>query len=142
LLSARSRDTTTSAPHSRADTAKRALRLIEDGVVDREGVSGLASRLGYSERQLHRIVVAEFGLGPLSLARWHRARSARQLLDSADLTLAQVSRAAGFGSIRQFNNTMREMFGMSPSLLRAAAKGIGGVDYEDSCSGRGSSSES
>jgi AraC family transcriptional regulator of adaptative response / DNA-3-methyladenine glycosylase II len=115
----RSQDATTVFP-SRRDTAKRALQLIEDGVVDREGVTGLANRLGYSERQLHRIVVAELGASPLSLARAHRARSARRLLESTDLTVAQVSRAAGFSSIRQFNDTMREMFGMSPSRLRAA----------------------
>jgi AraC family transcriptional regulator, regulatory protein of adaptative response / DNA-3-methyladenine glycosylase II len=117
---ARSRETTTAFPSRRADTAKRALGLIEDGVVDREGVTGLANRLGYSERQLHRIVVAELGAGPLSLARTHRAQSARRLLESTDLTIAQVSQAAGFSSIRQFNDTMREMFGMSPSRLRVA----------------------
>jgi AraC family transcriptional regulator, regulatory protein of adaptative response / DNA-3-methyladenine glycosylase II len=91
---------------------------FEEGLA--EAAAADRARLGYSERQLHRIVVAELGAGPLSLARTHRAQSARRLLESTDLTIAQVSQAAGFSSIRQFNDTMREMFGMSPSRLRAA----------------------
>jgi AraC family transcriptional regulator of adaptative response / DNA-3-methyladenine glycosylase II len=106
----------------RGDIAVRALRLIRDGLVDREGVSGLARRLGYGERQLHRILIAELGASPIALARTHRAQSARMLIDSTDLTLAQVSVAAGFGSIRQFNATMRETYGMNPSQLRKRAR--------------------
>jgi AraC family transcriptional regulator of adaptative response / DNA-3-methyladenine glycosylase II len=106
----------------RADVAVRALRLISDGLVDREGVPGLARRLGYSERQLHRILVAELGASPVALARAHRAQSARMLIDSTDLTLAEVAVAAGFGSIRQFNDTMRGIYAMTPSHLRARAR--------------------
>jgi AraC family transcriptional regulator, regulatory protein of adaptative response / DNA-3-methyladenine glycosylase II len=106
----------------RASVATRALRLIEDGLVDREGVGGLASQLGYSERQLHRILISELGASPIALARAHRAHSARLLLDCRDLTLAEVATAAGFGSIRQFNQTMRDVFGMSPSELRNGAR--------------------
>ena len=61
----------------RGDLAGRALRLIADGVVDREGVPGLARRLGYSERQLNRTLIAEVGAGPLALARAQRAQTAR-----------------------------------------------------------------
>jgi AraC family transcriptional regulator, regulatory protein of adaptative response / DNA-3-methyladenine glycosylase II len=104
------------------DVAARALRLIEDGLVDREGVGGLAARLGYSQRQLNRILISELGASPVALARLQRAHSARLLLDSSDLTLSQVARAAGFGSIRQFNETMREAFGMAPSAMRVAAR--------------------
>lgn len=103
----------------RPDVAERALRLIRDGLVDREGVPGLARSLGYSERQLHRILLAELGAGPLAIARAHRAQAARLLIDQTDLSLAEAAVAAGFGSIRQFNDTMRETFGMSPSTMRA-----------------------
>jgi AraC family transcriptional regulator, regulatory protein of adaptative response / DNA-3-methyladenine glycosylase II len=96
--------------------------LIQDGLVDRDGVSGLARRLSYSERQLHRILVAELGATPIALARAHRAQSARTLIDSSELTLAEVAFAAGFGSIRQFNDTMRDSYAMSPSQLRARAQ--------------------
>src|ERR1700712_11296 len=53
----------------RADVVGRAMRLIADGLVDRDGVGGLARRLGYSERQINRLLVAELGAGPLALAR-------------------------------------------------------------------------
>jgi AraC family transcriptional regulator of adaptative response / DNA-3-methyladenine glycosylase II len=103
----------------RRDLTGRAMRLVADGVVDREGVSGLATRLGYSERQLHRLLVSELGAGPLALARAQRAQTARALLVSTSLRLADVAFAAGFGSIRQFNDTVAEVFGTTPSDLRA-----------------------
>ncbi|WP_285101828.1 Ada metal-binding domain-containing protein [Promicromonospora sp. MEB111] len=106
----------------RRDLTGRAMRLVADGVVDREGVSGLAHRLGYSERQLHRLLVGELGAGPLALARAQRAQTARTLLVGTSLRLADVAFAAGFGSIRQFNDTVAEVFGATPSELRARAR--------------------
>jgi AraC family transcriptional regulator of adaptative response / DNA-3-methyladenine glycosylase II len=110
-----------------ADIARRALALIADGLVDRDGVPGLASRLGYSERQLHRILVAELGAGAIALARTQRAHSARLLIDSADLTLGEVALAAGFGSVRQFNDTMLRVYGATPSALRTGPRPAGGI---------------
>lgn len=107
----------------RADLAARAMRLISDGVVEREGVPGLARRLGYSERQLGRVLGAELGAGPLALARAHRAHSARLLIELSDLPLTDVAFAAGFSSVRQFNETIREVFARTPSQMRAAANG-------------------
>lgn len=103
----------------RADVVGRAMRLITDGVVDREGVPGLARRLGYTERHLHRLLVAEVGAGPLALARTQRAHAARLLIETTDLPLTEVAFAAGFGSVRQFNDTVRQVYGMPPSGLRA-----------------------
>lgn len=103
----------------RGDTAGRAMRLIADGVVEREGVPGLARRLGYSPRHLTRLLTAELGAGPLALARAQRAHTARMLLVGTDLTAADVAFSAGFTSVRQFNDTVREVFGMSPLELRA-----------------------
>ncbi|BBH64729.1 DNA-3-methyladenine glycosylase [Actinoplanes sp. OR16] len=102
----------------RADTVGRAMRLIGDGVVDRVGVSGLASRLGYTERHLNRMLTAELGAGPLALARAQRAQTARILVETTDLGLADIAFAAGFGSVRQFNDTMLEVYAGSPSQLR------------------------
>ncbi|HLN18279.1 MAG TPA: AlkA N-terminal domain-containing protein [Acidimicrobiales bacterium] len=104
--------------NTRADAAGRAMRLIADGVVDREGVVGLARRLGYSERQLHRVLVAEVGTGALAIARAQRAQSARLLLETTELPVAHVAFAAGFSSVRQFNDTVRAVFGRPPSELR------------------------
>lgn len=103
----------------RGDVAARAMRLIADGVVEREGVPGLAARLGYSARHLTRLLVNELGAGPLALARAHRAHTARMLLVGTDLPIADVAFSAGFASVRQFNDTVREVFGLAPGELRA-----------------------
>ncbi|TLW91859.1 DNA-3-methyladenine glycosylase 2 family protein [Saccharomonospora piscinae] len=105
----------------RADLAGRAMRLIADGTVERDGVSGLARRLGYSERQLGRVLTAELGAGPLALARAHRAHAARVLIEMSGLPITDIAFAAGFTSVRQFNDTIREVFATTPSRLRAAA---------------------
>ncbi|HYH32678.1 MAG TPA: AlkA N-terminal domain-containing protein, partial [Pseudonocardia sp.] len=102
----------------RADLAARAMRLISDGVVEREGVPGLAARLGYSERHLNRVLTAELGAGPLALARAHRAHTARLLIETTPLGMADVAFAAGFASVRQFNDTVREVYGVPPTTLR------------------------
>lgn len=103
----------------RGDLAARAVRLIADGVVERSGVAGLAADLGYSERQLNRVVTEQLGAGPLALARAHRAHTARLLLQTTTLPVADVAFAAGFASVRQFNDTVREVFAVTPSVLRA-----------------------
>ncbi len=103
----------------RGDTAARAMRLIASGVVEREGVPGLAARLGYSSRHLTRLLTTELGAGPLALARAHRAHTARMLLVGTDMPIADVAFAAGFHSIRQCNDTIREVFGLTPGELRA-----------------------
>ena len=104
------------------DLAARAMRLITDGVVERDGVPGLASRLGYTPRHLTRVLVAELGAGPLALARAHRAQNARTLLASTDLPVADVAFAAGFSSIRQFNDTILAVYETTPSDLRRLAR--------------------
>jgi AraC family transcriptional regulator of adaptative response / DNA-3-methyladenine glycosylase II len=103
----------------RADTVARAMRLIRDGIVDREGVEGLALRLGYSVRQLNRVVTAEVGTGPLAIARAQRSQTARILLETTDLPITHVAFAAGFSSVRQCNETVRQIFADTPSGLRA-----------------------
>jgi AraC family transcriptional regulator, regulatory protein of adaptative response / DNA-3-methyladenine glycosylase II len=103
---------------ARADIVARAMRLIADGVVDREGVAGLARRLCYTERHLHRLLAAEVWAGPLALARARRAHTARLLIETTDLPITEIAFAAGFTSIRQFNDTIREVFAVSPRALR------------------------
>lgn len=107
----------------RGDVAARAMRLIADGVVEREGVPGLAARLGYSSRHLTRVLTAELGAGPLALSRAHRAHTARMLLVGTELPAADVAFSAGFSSIRQFNETVHEVFDMPPLQLRARRRG-------------------
>ncbi|MGW0187807.1 bifunctional transcriptional activator/DNA repair enzyme AdaA [Streptomyces sp. NPDC003362] len=105
----------------RADVVGRAMRLIGDGVVDREGVAGLAARLGYSARQVQRQLTAELGAGPVALARAQRAHTARVLLQTTGLPVTEIAFASGFASVRQFNDTMRAVYASTPTELRAAA---------------------
>jgi AraC family transcriptional regulator, regulatory protein of adaptative response / DNA-3-methyladenine glycosylase II len=110
---------------TRADVVGRAMRLIADGTVDREGVTGLASRVGYGARHLTRMLNEEVGAGPLALARAQRAQTARTLIETTDMAFGEVSFAAGFKSLRQFNETVRDVYASSPTDLRVAA-GRGG----------------
>jgi len=112
----------------RADVVARAMRLIADGVMDDGGVPALASRLGYSVRQVERQLLAELGAGPLALARAQRAQTARLLIETTPLPMGDVAFAAGFASIRTFNDTVREVFALSPSQLRdRASRGQAGT---------------
>ncbi|WP_037364126.1 AlkA N-terminal domain-containing protein [Amycolatopsis orientalis] len=109
--------------NERADVVARAMRLIGDGVVDREGVQGLAARLGYSVRQVERQVQAELGAGPLALARAQRAETARLLIETTTMPMSDIAHAAGFSSIRTFNETVRAVYALTPSELRARVRG-------------------
>lgn len=106
----------------RDDAVGRAMRLIADGVVDREGVGGLAARLGCTERRLNRLLAGAVGVGPLALARAQRAQTARILLQTTAMAATEAAFAAGFGSVRQLNATVREVYAMSASELRSRAR--------------------
>ncbi|MGN6501357.1 MAG: bifunctional transcriptional activator/DNA repair enzyme AdaA, partial [Pseudolysinimonas sp.] len=106
----------------RDDLASRAMRLVHDGVVEREGVAGLARRLGYTQRHVSRVLQSELGAGPLALARAHRAQTARSLLAATDLPISDIAFAAGFGSLRQFNDTIAQVYRATPSELRALTR--------------------
>jgi AraC family transcriptional regulator, regulatory protein of adaptative response / DNA-3-methyladenine glycosylase II len=106
----------------RGDLAGRAMRLIADGVIDRLGVGGLASRLAVSERHLNRLLMSEVGAGPLAIARAQRAQTARTLIETTRLPFTEVAFGAGFDSIRQFNDTVRQVFDLSPSELRRSGR--------------------
>jgi AraC family transcriptional regulator, regulatory protein of adaptative response / DNA-3-methyladenine glycosylase II len=107
--------------NERADLVARTMRLIADGVIDRDGVPGLAARLGYSIRQIERQLLAELGAGPLALARAQRAQTARLLIETSSLPMSDVAFAAGFASVRAFNGTVREVFALTPTELRVRA---------------------
>jgi AraC family transcriptional regulator of adaptative response / DNA-3-methyladenine glycosylase II len=111
----------------RADVVARAMRLIADGVVDRGGVPGLARRLGYSVRQLQRMLVAEVGAGPIAIARAQRAQTARVLIETTTLTMTEIAFASGFSSVRQFNDTIRIVFATAPTQLRRNAGAVSEV---------------
>lgn len=108
---------------ARSDLVARAVRLIADGVLDEHGVEGLAARLAVSARHLHRLLVSEVGASPQQLGRTRRAHTARTLIEQTTMSLSDVALAAGFGSVRQFNDVMRAEFGQPPSAMRRPVRG-------------------
>ncbi len=102
---------------ARGDLVARAMRRIRDGAIDEAGVAGLAAELAVSERHLRRMLLDSIGATPVQLARTRRAHAARALIEETELPLADIAFAAGFGSVRQFGDTMREQFGVAPSAL-------------------------
>ncbi len=115
----------------RADLTGRAMRLIADGCIDRVGVTGLAASLAVSERNLTRILQRELGASPLAIARAQRAQTARVLIETTDLKFSDVAFAAGFSSIRQFNDTVQQVFAQTPTVLRRAASTADGHSDKD-----------
>jgi len=111
----------------RGDLVGRAMRLIANGTVDREGVAGLARRLSVSERHLHRQLLAEVGAAPLAIARAQRAQTARTLIETTNVPFTEVAFAAGFDSVRQFNDTIRDVFALTPTELRRAGRRRGDI---------------
>lgn len=103
---------------TRGDVVARAMRLIADGTIDRERVTGLAATLGYTPRQLERLLRAEVGATAVTLARAQRAQTARILIETTELAFGDLAFAAGFSSIRQFNDTVRSVYGLTPTDLR------------------------
>ncbi|MCW2831872.1 MAG: AraC family transcriptional regulator [Aeromicrobium sp.] len=118
-------DTTPGSPDwdVRADAVARAMRLISDGVVEREGVGGLARRLGFSSRHVSRMLTHELGAGPLAMARSNRSHAARVLIETTDMPMADVAFAAGFASIRQFNESVRQTYDLTPTEMRGGRRG-------------------
>jgi AraC family transcriptional regulator of adaptative response / DNA-3-methyladenine glycosylase II len=96
-----------------------AMSLISDGYLDRFDEDALASRVGYSTRQLRRLFEHHVGATPAFVARSRRAHFARRLLDESDFTMPVVARASGFGSVRQMNRVVQAIFGFGPRELRA-----------------------
>jgi len=104
----------------RGDLVGRAMTLIERGEVDRIGVAGLAESLFVSERHLNRVLNEAVGASPIALARANRANLARILLETTELSVTDTAFAAGFSSVRQFNDTIRAIYDRSPTQLRKA----------------------
>jgi AraC family transcriptional regulator, regulatory protein of adaptative response / DNA-3-methyladenine glycosylase II len=113
-----------------SNTVSRALALITDGALDGDGarVETLAERLGLGERQLRRLFLQHLGASPISVAQTRRVLFAKQLIHETQMPMTEVALAAGFGSVRRFNEIFRELFHRPPSALRrkatASAEGV------------------
>jgi AraC family transcriptional regulator of adaptative response / DNA-3-methyladenine glycosylase II len=103
-----------------SNTVSRALALIEKGGLDGADVEALADRLGVGERQLRRLFRRHLGASPVAVAQTRRVLLAKHLIHETRLPMSEVALAAGFGSIRRFNETFQQLFGRPPSTLRRA----------------------
>ena len=111
---------------STSTTVSRALRLIEDGVLDDANIDALCERLGIGARQLRRLFHKHLGTSPIQVARIRRARFARRLIETTSLSMARVAKAAGFGSVRRFNAVINEVYGCPPTALRRSPQRVEG----------------
>ncbi len=106
-------------PPAASELVCRGVRLVVGGDVEASGEDAVAARLGLSARHLRRLFQDQIGVTPVQLARSSRAHFARRLLDDTDLSVTDIAFASGFGSLRQFNRTVRQIFRAAPSELRA-----------------------
>src|SRR5678815_4736675 len=97
---------------------RRALRLIDEGILDNASVDELANKLGVGSRHLRRLFVQHVGTSPISLAQTRRLQFAKRLLDESDLPITEIALAAGFGSLRRFNAAILQTYGRAPRELR------------------------
>ena len=102
---------------------RRALRLIQNGVLDDISVAALAERIGIGSRHLHRLFTQHVGASPIAVAQTRRLHFAKRLLDETDLPVTEIALAAGFGSLRRFNFTFRRTYQRTPSDLRLRRRG-------------------
>jgi len=97
---------------------RRALRMIDGGALDEQSIDDFAARLGIGARHLRRIIKTSLGVAPNRLALARRAAFARSLIESQSLSMTEIAAAAGFGSLRRFNDVIRQEFGTNPTSLR------------------------
>ena len=99
-------------------TVGRAMRLIEEGFLDRASVSDLADKLGIGPRHLLRLFLRHTGATPSEVAATRRIHAAKRLIDGTKQPLGEIAFAAGFSSVRRFNDAFRSIYGRPPSSFR------------------------
>ncbi|MGQ8775628.1 DNA-3-methyladenine glycosylase 2 [Serratia sp. NA_112.1] len=102
--------------------AQVAVQLIEQGYLSEHSCEQLAARLGISDRHLRRIFADQFGASPIDYAQSHRLLQAKRLLADTDMPLSEVAFAAGFGSLRRFNELFKARYRLIPSALRSSGR--------------------
>jgi AraC family transcriptional regulator of adaptative response / DNA-3-methyladenine glycosylase II len=108
--------------HGTRTTVGRAMRLIEDGFLDGASVPELADKLGIGPRHLLRLFIRHAGATPSEVAATRRVQAAKRLVSDTAMPLARIAFAAGFGSVRRFNDAFRSTYGRPPSRLRASVR--------------------
>jgi AraC family transcriptional regulator of adaptative response / DNA-3-methyladenine glycosylase II len=104
-----------------SNTVSRALALVEMGALDEASVDALANRVGVGERQLRRLFQQHLGASPIAVAQSRRVLLAKQLIHETRLPMTEIAMAAGFGSLRRFNDTFQALYKRPPTALRRSA---------------------
>jgi AraC family transcriptional regulator, regulatory protein of adaptative response / DNA-3-methyladenine glycosylase II len=110
---------------------RRALRLIQDGALDEASVDSLAARIGVGPRHLHRLFLQHVGASPTTVNQTRRLHFAKRLVDETDLPLTEVALAAGFGSVRRFNDAFKSSYRRSPRELRRQRRKGQAIEQRD-----------
>ncbi len=101
-------------------TVSRALRLIDEGALDQDDIEHFSERLGVGSRHLRRLFAKYVGASPTQVARARRVLTAKKLISDSDYSMTEIAMKSGFKSVRQFNHTIQQLYGRSPSSLRKA----------------------
>lgn len=117
-------------------TVRRGLRLIANGALDDGSVEDLSDRLGVTSRHLRRLFTQHIGASPQAVAHTQRLHFAKRLIDETGLPLNRVCIAAGYGSIRRFNDAFKNTYGRSPRDLRKVGKDTDECDRQATLSVR------
>ena len=118
----------TPAWNGTSTTVRRGLRLIANGELDEGSIERLADKLGVTSRHLRRLFSKHVGASPLSVAHTQRLHFAKRLIDQTTLPMTHVAQAAGYGSVRRFNDTFRKVYGRTPRELRRRSEESLGSD--------------
>ena len=104
-------------------TVRRGLRLISEGALDEGSIEQLATRLGVTSRHLRRLFTQHLGASPLAIAHTQRLHFAKRLIDQTALSMSEIASAAGYGSVRRFNDAFRNTYKRAPRELRGRQRG-------------------
>lgn len=101
---------------------QHALALIEQGFLEDRSLADLAGRIGVTDRHLRRLFGEHLGASPIEVAQTRRLLFAKQLTDQTTLPITHIALAAGYGSVRRFNDAFRASYARSPSEMRVRRK--------------------
>jgi AraC family transcriptional regulator of adaptative response/methylated-DNA-[protein]-cysteine methyltransferase len=109
------------------------MRMIDKGYLDRRSVVELATTLGVGPRHLLRLFLRHAGATPSEIAATKRVQKAKRLIDETTMPLAEIAFAAGFGSVRRFNDSLLSAYKRTPSSFRRARKTQRRSDFSADC---------
>jgi len=103
--------------------ARSAALTMEEDCLPPRKISELAAALRITDRHLRRVFFAEYGVSPVQYLQTKRLLLAKSLLADTRLTVIDVAMAAGFGSLRRFNDLFKKHYKLTPNERRKNGRG-------------------